>query len=167
MIYSHQRRLERFVTAFAPIKRPDLEQRMTPGDNATAGLPLQQSEEPSATSVCTGPKPRKSDPVAANGLVDLDTGSAGLKRTQSLILPPRTRKQSLYGASYSPISSAPRIFPGLVHARHRKTSARQGSGSETGGGGTERSETSKEAESWSLGEGISSGVVLEETAEEP
>lgn len=166
MIYSHQRRLERFVTAFAPTKRSDLEQRMTLGKNATAGPPLQQSEELSTASACIEPKSRKSDPIAANDLIDLDTGTAGLKRTQSLILPPSTRNQNFYGVSYSPVSSAPRIFPGLVHARHRKTSARQRSGSETGGG-TEMGDTMKESDSWSLGEGILSGAVLEEAAEEP
>ena len=70
------------------------------------------------------------------------------------------------GVSYSPITSSPRIFPGLVHARHRKTSMRQASGAENEGDVRERSNDFTESMSSDLGDGVFNHAVLEEAAED-
>ena len=42
-----------------------------------------------------------------------------------------TASRTPTGSSYGNANTQPRIFPGIVHDRHRRTSVRQGSGSET------------------------------------
>ncbi|KAG8530823.1 uncharacterized protein KY384_004180 [Bacidia gigantensis] len=95
-------------------------------------------------------------------------GSA-IPRSSSLIMSPTNITS---GVSYSPTAHHhhPKIFPGIVHERHRRTSVRQGSGSETDGDGSMTGSgvlgERKRPTSSEVGDGPMNGAVLEEAAED-
>ena len=87
----------------------------------------------------------------------------GLTRTSSLILSPTKTR------NYDSTISQARIFPGIVHERHRRSSIRQGSGSETDGdsmSGSWMSGDKKRPKSMEVTDGSLQEAVLEEAAED-
>ena len=94
--------------------------------------------------------------------------AAKLSRSSSLVTSP-AKTHNAYGISHSPTVAQPRIFPGIVHERHRRGSIRQGSGSETDGDSITTIGTlndRKRPRSSDIDEVPLSAAVLEEAAED-
>ncbi|KAL9128810.1 MAG: hypothetical protein Q9217_002591 [Psora testacea] len=120
--------LERYASAAA-----------TPAAIATPISTLAPSSAPSFnktsnTGIHVGRGPA-SHSNAAIGILDPQNDaqdSSSLAQSSSLFMSP-INMHSTYISSHSPTLSQPRIFPGIVHERHRRGSIRQSSGSETDG----------------------------------
>ena len=94
--------------------------------------------------------------------------AAGLSRSSSLVTP-SAKIHGKHAISHSPTLAQPRIFPGIVHERHRRGSIRQGSGSETDGDSMTASGTlsdRKRPKSSDMDDVPLSAAVLEEAAED-
>ena len=93
---------------------------------------------------------------------------SGLARSSSLVMSPAIT-HGTYSSSHSPTLAQPRIFPGIVHERHRRGSLRQGSGSETDGDSMMASgilSERKRPTSSDVGELHLNAALLEEAAED-
>lgn len=159
-------RIERFAAAAVPLSPVSM---------------IQPSVAPTTTPLANGKSPVARGHAAhissSSSKVDLSfsaelqpgqLGDSGLARTSSTVCSPSS-SQGAYGITESPTVSHPRIFPGIVHERHRRRSIRQGSGSETDGDSMRTSGTLTDrrlAPSSEFNEGHLDPPVLEEAVED-
>ena len=159
-------RIERFAAAAAPLPpvsmtSPTIPSTPTPLVNGKS--PLTQGHAAPISSSSS-----KVDLRLSTELQPGQPGDSGLARSSSMVFSP-SKTQGGHGSTERPTVAHPRIFPGIVHERHRRGSVRQSSGSETDGDSMRASGTLTDRRfvpSSELSDGHLDPPVLEEAAED-